>query len=158
MAQKQTLFMETTEVPAERTAAEISSLLMQAGATQIATDCEGGWIVGLRWTMRIDGMELMFGMPARVKPLYELFAQRKGWGRPYGADGKPTDPQLWLKATRVGWRQLFRWTQAQVAMIDTGMVKVQEVFLPYWRPDGAKSLFEMMENSKFKALPEGKPQ
>ena len=47
MKQK-TLFMETTEVPAERTAAEISACLIGAGATQSVASTRHGTAWGKR--------------------------------------------------------------------------------------------------------------
>ena len=59
-------------------------------------------------------------------------------------------------AKRVAWRQILRWVQAQLAMIDTGMVKSEEVFLPYAMvnaSDGQKTMYEAMAERKFMALP-----
>jgi hypothetical protein len=152
--QKKTLFMETTGVPAERTAAEVSSELIQAGATQIASSYENGKIVGLRWTMKVQGIDALFEMPARVEPLYRLFVKRKGWTVSRHQDGSLRFPDLWAKAERVAWRQLLRWVQAQNAMIETGMVQPMEVFTAYWIPPGQeRTLFQGIIESQFKALP-----
>ncbi len=151
MARRETLFMETTEVSATRSAGEITEVLIQSGATQIATDYKNGKIVGLRWTFNADGQDLLFSMPARVDPLFEIFKKRRA-GK-YGNYLSPADLiSLREKSERVAWRQLLRWTQAQLAMMETGMVKPQEVFLPYWQPSGTRTLFEMMEGQRFKAL------
>jgi hypothetical protein len=152
MRTKKTLFMETTEVPAQRTALEIGSLLVESGATQIATYYDmRGQIIGLRWTMKAAGRDLLFAMPARVDPIYKIFCQRKKI-TPIPFDGSTETMQ---KAHRVAWRQLLRWTQAQLAMIDCGMAEASEVFLPYWQVDGNNSLFELFKGSEFKALPSG---
>jgi hypothetical protein len=153
--QKKTLFMESTEVPAERTAAEISSLLIQAGATQIATEYANASIVGLRWSMKVSGRDLLFAMPARVEPVYRIFCKRKGLS-PQTKIDYSTD--IMKKAHRVAWRQLLRWTQAQLAMIECGMTEASEVFLPYWQANGTQSLFELFKGSEFKALGPGGPQ
>ena len=136
MSSKKTLFMETTEVPAERTAAEISAEILKAGATQIATDYEDGSITGLRWTMRVYANDVTFAMPARVTPVYKILLSRKGFTTLWvkNSDGtlttKPYHAEIYAKARRVAWRQLLRWVQAQLAMIETGMVRPEEVFLP----------------------------
>jgi hypothetical protein len=149
---KKTLFMETTEVPAERTAAEISSVLIQGGATQIATEYDQGRITGLRWTMRVFGRDLLFAMPARVEPIYEILRKRRA-GSGWMSDQDKAN--LRAKATRVAWRQLLRWTQAQLAMIDCGMAEATEVFLPYIQAGNGQSLFEMFKGSEFKQLGPG---
>jgi len=147
MPQKRTLFMETTEVPAERTAADISSVLIQSGASQIATDYEQGKITGLRWSMRVCGRDLLFAMPARVEPIYEILRKRRS-GPMFDADKE----KLRAKAARVAWRQLLRWTQAQMAMIECGMAEPSEVFLPYLQTPGGQSLFEAFKGSEFKMI------
>jgi hypothetical protein len=58
------------------------------------------------------------------------------------------------QAQRIAWRQLLRWVQAQLAMIDTGMVRTEEVFMPYIvvNPATNQTLFERMQETQFKML------
>ena len=145
---KATLYMETTEVTAERTAAEISAVLIRGGATQIATDYDQGRITGLRWTMRVCGRDVLFAMPARVEPIYKMLYKRR-----VGYLSKDREARMRAKAVRVAWRQLLRWTQAQIAMTECGMAEASEVFLPYLQTGSGQSLFELLKGSEFKALP-----
>lgn len=150
MSSKKTLFMETTEITAERSAGEISSELIKGGATQIATDFTEGKITGLRWTMRAGGRDLLFSMPARVQPVYDLLLSRRSdKGRWISVEDAA---KLRSKADRVAWRQLLRWVQAQLAMIDTGMVEASEVFLPYLDDGTGQTLFLRFKESEFKLL------
>ncbi len=147
---KKTLYMETTEVEAARTAGEISAELIKAGATQIATSYDQGRVTGLRWTMRVNGMDAVFDMPARVDPIYKILAgrNRKTWL------SDRDKVACHAKAERVAWRQLLRWVQAQNALIETGMVQPMEVFTAYWIPPGqSQTLFSAMMEQQFKALP-----
>lgn len=149
-----TLYMETTEVPAERTAAEVCSELIKAGATQINTSYENGKVVGLKWIMRINGIEALFQMPARIDPVYRLFSARKGHKTGRNQAGGIVFPDLLAKAERVAWRQLLRWVQAQNAMIECGMVYSAEVFFAYHvDPRTGQTLFEYALETQFKALP-----
>lgn len=134
---KQTLYMGTTKIDATKTAGEITSELVKAGATSINTDYRGGKICGLRWVMRVNGSDVLFDMPVRVEPISKLIRDRD-------------------QAERVAWRQLLRWVQAQNAMITTGMVQAVEVYLPYVvvHPSG-QTLFQRMNESQFKMLPAG---
>lgn len=147
---KKTLYMETTEVPAERTAGEIISELVKAGATQINTEYANGAIVGLRWIMRVNGQDALFAMPARVDPIYKILHSRS---RNTWLSDKEKE-KLQAKARRVAWRQLLRWTQAQIAMIECGMTEPSEVFFPYLQhPMSGRSVFDHFKESGFKALP-----
>lgn len=143
---KKPLFMESTEIPPEKTAGEIAQVLVTAGATQIATEYDGGKVRGLRWTMRISGREILFSMPVRVEPIYQILYKRvEGrWGIDTG--------KIREKAERVAWRQLLRWVQAQMAMIDCGMSEASEVFLPYMQTPSGQTLFEALKGGGFKQL------
>ena len=146
--------METTDKAPEVSAGEITAALIAAGASQITTHYAGGSISGLRWTMRIGGADVVFDMPARVEPVYKILKSRIPGRLPLAKEMK-----LREKADRVAWRQLLRWVQAQIAMIDTGMVQAGEVFLPYMLDSGRnQTLFQIMMDTQFKALPPGGKQ
>lgn len=154
---KKTLYMETTEVPAERTAAEVSAELIKAGATQIATTYENCKVTGLRWTMKVNGQDALFEMPARIYPVYKILMLRVGYDVKYEPPSDKRNAKVWSKAERVAWRQLLRWVQAQNAMLETGMVQPMEVFTAYWIPPGSsETLFKTVMGQQFKALPAAK--
>lgn len=150
MTTKKTLYMETTVISAEKTAGEIVSSLVSAGATQIATDYDKGRIIGLRWSMTIPGRgDILFVMPARVEPIYKILLSRnrKTWLTTTHKE------ELQEKAHRVAWRQLLRWVQAQLAMIDCGMTEAAEVFFPYIQARSGQTLFDAFKAGQLKALP-----
>ena len=123
-----TLFMETTAIPPEKTAGEITGLLVQSGASQILTEYNGNrQISGLRFILEVKGQKVPFALPARVEPIFKIINGR----RKYSWDRTTAAAKDREQAQRVAWRQLFRWVQAQVALIDCGMVDAAEVFYPY---------------------------
>jgi hypothetical protein len=148
MSTKKPVYMETTEIPAERTAAEVSSCLVQAGATSVSTNWDGGKIVGLAWTMRVGPGDIQFKMPARVQPVYQLLLKRRSDRFP----NDETKARILEQAERVAWRQLLRWVQAQLAMIEVGMAKNAEVFMSYIQREDGLTFFEYFENKQL-ALP-----
>lgn len=145
---KNRLFMETTAIEPTRTAGEITSELVRAGATSINTDYSGGNVAGLRWVMRINGQDAVFDMPVRVEPVFKIIQGRRAQNRgKYAAADRE-------QSHRVAWRQLLRWVQAQSAMIQTGMVEAVEVYLPYLViPGTERTLFQKMAETQFRALP-----
>lgn len=58
------------------------------------------------------------------------------------------------QAVRVGWRIIRDWVRAQCAIIESEMVTLEQVFLPYMG-SGDKSFYEIMEEKRF-YLTEGK--
>lgn len=149
MGKNKPIYMESTEIPAERTAAEVSMVLVQAGATSVSIRYDAGKIIGMSWTMRVGQNELPFAMPARVQPVYELLKSRRA-GHIDGA----TDARILAQAERVAWRQLLRWVQAQLAMIEVGMAQRAEVFMPYIQQADGTTMYEYFA-SKQLALPAG---
>jgi hypothetical protein len=141
MSQNNTLYMETTQISPDRTCGEIVSLLVRCGATQINMQYEAQRIKGLRWCLRINGHDQLFDMPVRVDPVRAILRRR----------GRPGDHQ---KAERVAWRQLLRWTEAQSALIECGMVQPAEPFMSYaFDPIKDQTLFQAMMETRYKLLP-----
>jgi hypothetical protein len=146
------LYMESTKISAERTAQEIGALLAKAGATAVLTEYGSDRkISGLSFKLYVNGLEVPFSLPARIDPVFKyLQNQRTPKWRP---KKEKIDRIL---AERVAWRQLLRWIQAQLSMIDTGMVAAEEVFLPYVQTAPGQTLFERMTAGGRLALPEAK--
>ena len=143
------LLMETTEVPAVKTVGEITAALISAGATQIATNYQAGRLSGLSWVMHLPGQgDRLFEMPARVEPVYKILISRR-------RDRYKADVQASVReqAARVAWRQLLRWVQAQIAMIETDMVDVAEVFFPYMQLATGTSIYQAFKEHGPKLLP-----
>lgn len=141
------LYMENTQVLAERTVSEICAVLVAAGALQINQQYENKRIIGVRWTIRVEGQEVPFAMPARIDPVFKVLESRLSPRTRWKADKQ----KLREQAERVAWRQLLRWIQAQLALIETGMVQSAEVFMPYVAV-GDRTLYEQISERKFAGL------
>lgn len=84
MPKRATVYLETTEVPPERSAAEIVSLLVRTGAREVAMRyAEGGRINGIAFTIQVDGHVMPFSLPARTERLYDYLRRQakgtRGW-------------------------------------------------------------------------------
>lgn len=110
-SRRTTTYLESTDVPASRSAEEIRDALVRAGARQIATEYgDAGQITGLSWSMRVEHTDVQFKLPARVTPVYNLLKQAEA------GKSRPTDKtRLQAKAERIAWRQLYAWTRIQEA-------------------------------------------
>lgn len=139
-----TLFMETTRISAERTVAEIQGILGRHGADSILLEYESCQVSAVAFRFKVEGHNIPFRLPCRWPELETLL--RGSGKRPKSDDTFET----W--ARRVAWRQILRWVEAQFALVETNMVKVQEVFLPYMQSRDGKTLYERIEGSKFQML------
>ena len=142
----QRLFMETTKIPPEDTVAQIQKILGKYGAGKILTEYERGEVSGLSFIVDISGHSVPFTLPCRWKSIHEVLLNRI---KKYHSG---TEERITAQAKRVAWRQILRWVEAQMALVQTDMVKIQEVFLPYMRVNKGQTLYEQLEQDKFKML------
>ena len=146
---RKSLFMGTTDVPAERSAASIVSLLVAAGARSVNMRySEQRKLSGIDFTFVEGKLEFPFSIPARIQQLFDkMLADRNR------RSGRTDRNTIMEQAERVAWRQLFRWVEAQVALIETGMVSHVEVFTPYCIDRSGRTMFEAMMAARLKELP-----
>src|SRR4030042_6685536 len=141
-----TLFMETTKIAPAQTVGEIQRLLGEYGASAIRTDYKDGEVVSVSFTIALNGDQIPFRLPCRWEAIKSIFESRRrrrsGRGRP------PAD--LTFQAKRVAWRQILRWIEAQLALTETKMAKLHEVFMPYLLVDKGQTIFEKMESQNWK--------
>ncbi len=52
-------------------------------------------------------------------------------------------------AARVGWRILKDWVRAQMAILETEMVEIEQIFLPYMEAKDGRTLYETMIDKGF---------
>lgn len=148
-----TLYMETTEISPEKTVAQIQSVLMKHGASAILTEMENGSITAVSFKYKVGESYIPFNLPCRWKNIETLLAKRAGLHSWSPAKRRES---ITLKAHRVAWRQILRWIEAQLALVDTSMVRVEEVFFPYIQTSSGKTLYEIQSLDKFIAIGPGK--
>ena len=139
----------TTDIPVERTTAEIQNILAQNGARGIALEYdEAGTIKDIFFKIKLKNKELPFRLPAKAERVYQaLWGEKLQWEHTrYGEGWKQ-------QAERIAWRICKTWLEAQITLINLEQAKIEEVFLPYLIMPGNKTLFETMEQNQF-SLPE----
>jgi hypothetical protein len=53
------------------------------------------------------------------------------------------------QAYRVAWRNILDWVEAQMALLEIEMVKMEEIFLPYMVNPKGETFFETLEKKGF---------
>jgi hypothetical protein len=53
------------------------------------------------------------------------------------------------QAVKIAWRIIKDWVRAQMAILETEMVRMEQVFLPYMMVNDNKTLYEAMVDKKF---------
>lgn len=107
---------------------------------------DDGRATSIQFSVEVGGNTLLFKLPARLENVEDLVRQSyKAAGR--GISGEALRDQ----AYRTAWANIRDWVAAQMALIDSGMVRTEEVFLPYLVVAEGKTLFE--EFAERRALP-----
>jgi len=144
----------TTKVPVEKTISEIERILAENKATKIMKDYEDGICKGITFQILTDHGLMPFKLPLKerelkqvVKNMSEMRDKRNKRIIPLS---KIDDPEL---PARIGWRILKDWLEAQMALYQLSMVKIEEVLLPFVvNPLTGKTLYEVFEEQKFKGF------
>ncbi|MYA41608.1 MAG: hypothetical protein F4Z31_07645 [Gemmatimonadetes bacterium] len=139
----------TTEIPVDRTIAELSSALAGKGVSMIQTMYGGaGQPAGLRFAIDTKDGTLTFAMPIKVDGVYAALVRDNVWP----PRGRRTDENRRKHARAVAWRILHDWALAQLAIVDAEMAELQEIFLPYMLA-GEGTLYRYLSDNGFqKAL------
>lgn len=129
----------TTSVPASRSIGQVQSLLVKGGARAIMSEYgDDGEITGLSF-----GIETPYGFRTFMLPVHAdkvqavLHRQRVA----------PRYREL-EHAHRVAWRILKDWIEAQLAIVETEMVALDQVMLPYMRNNDGTTIYELVVNQQ----------
>ncbi len=141
------LFTYTTKIEPQRTINEIQEVLVSHGAKAIMTNyTDDGKVESLSFKIEVDGQPRGVRLPCDPVPVYKVLERQ-------ARDRKI--PRSFVdehQALRVAWRIVLYWIEAQMAILETQMVKMEQIFLPYMVMHDGKTLFESMVKTGFKLL------
>jgi len=145
---------ETTEVLPEKTAAEIERMLQEAGVVGVAKTFDQGKMTAIYFRVETPAGVLPFQLPINVNAIYQLLLNKKKSLPRYRNGELPRDVQVSLhaQAERTAWRIIHWWVKSQLALIQTQMVCIEEVFLPYMLVAKDTTFFNQLQAGGFKAL------
>lgn len=116
----------TTTCTVERTVAKIQHLLVKAGARGVAyTYDDDSLLIGMSFIARATYGDQGYSLPANVDRVRAVLLRQKVPARYSTAE----------HAARVAWRILQDWMAAQLALIETETVGLDQVMLPYAHAD-----------------------
>lgn len=142
----------TTKVPAAKTASEIQEILGTHGAKAVMVDFDNdGQAEALSFKIVRGDNDLGFKLPVHPDAVLKVLLQQHKSGLLRGHQAKPDKKQ----AANVAWRIIKDWVEAQMALLETQMVTMEEIFLPYLITGKDQTLYELMRGHDF-MLPEGR--
>ncbi len=138
----------TTQIEALKTTGEIQGILAAHGARSIKTDyTNDGQIEALSFLVLTPQGEVAIRLPVDPEAVLKVLTRQNRLGRV---------PKRYLskaQAVRVAWRIVKDWVAAQMAILETEMVKMEQIFLPYVVTPGGRTLYEAMIDRHFQLGP-----
>lgn len=135
----------TTSVAASRSIGQIQSLLVKAGARALMQEYgDDGTATGIAFAIDTQFGMRQFRMPVNVDKVQAVLKRQRLQPRFLERD----------HAERVAWRILKDWLEAQLAIIQTEMVTIDQIMLPYMRANADQTVYEIVAQNQM-ALPEG---
>ena len=136
----------TTTIDAARTVSEIQNILVKHGARQMLVNySQSGEVEALSFIVLTPQGNVAIRLP--VDPNAVLRVLQKQHARGY------FDRQ---RAVKIAWRIVKDWVEAQMALLETEMVKLEQVFLPYVMVNDKQTMFQAFTEGKL--LPKGEVQ
>ena len=123
----------TTKAPTAQSVAEIVGALAAHGATKIQQDYEAGSPVSIAFMIDTPAGARGFRLPSSTDRVAAVLARQKV---------RVDDAQ----AERIAWRILRDWVLAQMAILETEMVAMDEIMLPYMLDDQGHTAYELYQS------------
>ena len=134
----------TTSVPVSRTVAQIQAKLVEHGAREVNMKYDNqGRIIALAFIVVMPNGELPIRLPIDAKATLRVLQ------RQYANREIPARYVNEAHAYRVAWRIVKDWVEAQMSLLETEMVKMEEIFLPYVITGSGETIYEVMAGKGF---------
>lgn len=139
----------TTKVPATATVAEMQQMLAAHGAETVNVSYTNGKPVAVLFSIKTQHGVRHYTLPGGdTRRIHELLRN--------DAEAKRRGVANEAQAERTAWRILKDWLEAQLALIRTAMVTLDEVMLPYMVVDElGTTVYQRYEESAVLALEPG---
>ncbi|MBA7708946.1 hypothetical protein ES703_117851 [subsurface metagenome] len=134
----------TTSVPVSRTIAQIQAKLVEHGAREVSMKYDDQRrIIALAFIVVTPNVELPIRLPIDAKATLRVL-EKQYYNREI--------PHRYVNeahAYRVAWRIIKDWVEAQMSLLETEMVKMEQIFLPYVITPGGQTVYEVVAQKRF---------
>jgi len=136
----------STTVDALKTVGEIQGILVAHGARSILMNYgRDGSIESLSFIVETPYGDMPIRLPINARAVLKVLEEQR----------VPPRYANYQQAVRIAWRIVKDWVRAQMAILETEMVKMEQIFLPYMITKNNQTLYESMVDRGF-YLTEGK--
>ena len=136
----------STTVDALKTVGEIQGILVAHGARSILMNYgKDGSIESLSFIVETPYGDMPIRLPINARAVLKVLEEQR----------VPPRYANYQQAVRIAWRIVKDWVRAQMAILETEMVKMEQIFLPYMITKNNQTLYESMVDRGFYLI-EGK--
>lgn len=126
----------TTKISAFTTVSEIQKILVAHGAKKIMQEFDDdGNIRSLTFMINTPGGLRSVRLPANSAAVYQVLQKQN-----VKCD--------MAQAERVAWRIIKDWVASQMAILESAMVSIDEIFLPYMVNNNGQTFFEVYQTKQ----------
>lgn len=134
----------TTQIEVVKTVGQIQDILAKHGAKSILVDYgDDGTVEALAFKVLTPQGVVAVRLPVDPGAVLKVLTQQNRLGK------VPRRYVCKAQAVRVAWRIIKDWVEAQMAILETEMVKMEQIFLPYIITKGGRTLYEAMIDRHF---------
>jgi hypothetical protein len=108
-----------------------------------------GNVEALSFTVMVNGQEVPIKLPINADAVLNIMQRENKIA--LHLQNRP-------QAIRVAWRIVKVWVAAQMAILETNQVKMEQIFLPYVMTPSGKTVYEIATSNGFLQLKEGVKQ
>lgn len=146
----------TTEVPPERSIAEIQKMLSMHGVQGILTEYDGPQVSAVSFRILVSGTMIDFRLPCNWRAVQTVFqTKNENRKRIHGRIERLIDDSQ-EHATGVAWRIIKDWVEAQLAIVELNQITLPQVFLSHAVTVNGETLGERMLANPHLLLGSGK--
>ena len=130
----------TTSVPVSQTISDIHRALADHGAKKVMFDYDdAGHVISICFSIITPQGERAVRLPGNAERVRMVLQMQKADKKRKTGSKINASPE---QAERVAWRIVKDWLTAQLAILETEMVDVSQVFLPYFVGRNGQTLYE----------------
>lgn len=134
----------TTQISVDKTSGEIQRLLVENKAKRMLQDFDDrGALTSISFQLETPHGTMTFMLEGRIERVLEIMKKQPKI---------PVKYRTWDQAARIAWRIQKDWLAAQLAIVQTGMVELAQLFLPYAQCNDGRVLYEKLSEEKFPNL------
>lgn len=129
----------TTKIPVGQSIKEIEQALVKNGAVGMLYEYEQGTgrIESLKFVLMLNGQKIGFALPVKWRKFQQVL-QNQNVARSSDDD----------YCYRVAWRCVRDWVLAQLALYETELVELPQIFLPFAYGKGDRTVYEQVVEGK----------